>query len=386
MIIISNLVFVVIGLGIFHVVYEKLLEERGIERIRIEECLDVAEQIFNVKSEKIASFNGCKFSWDEKAITISYKKMTRSFAVQWIPDFLVNVTGNFSMDNSSDIDGSVAAGKIYFYADSKLLSKNPNWTESIWKEPMHGLAYLTSTQKTIIFNGWRGMKTTQDKSWNYYAAYNEKATDAGYQYSNLIFQTGSVCYYTSFPNCAGERRQIVNLDDGMKNVLPEIALWKGKSSIEQNAYTRFYRCNETNFFTDSTSYVLQTGTISLAYQGDLLVKNGTENISLPFEDSLFEGCALKIESGYYADLNIGAKSVEMKNVDVNKLHLQGQSITASSSSLYGVTLTASNAELYSSLLEGNMRGTNFTVRSSTVRRAAPEVGADPPPILVRIIH
>jgi len=63
--------------------------------------------------------------------------------------------------------------------------------------------------------GLEGMKTTYEKDSFYYAGEGTKTGAPGYEYSNLIFQTGSHCYYTSYDHCVGEKGiKITQFDDG----------------------------------------------------------------------------------------------------------------------------------------------------------------------------
>jgi len=205
---VCSMVLVTLSASAFSVVHERMLEEKALARLRIEECLDVAEHMYNTKNgEKLSFFNGCSFLWSEEAVAVQYEDMERTFPVEWVPSFVVNASSTFSMDYGSRLLGDVAAEKFYFYGSSKLLScGRPCWTESLWKPAIdEGNMYVSSTRRTIVFVGWRGMKTTYEKDSFYYAGEGTKTGAPGYEYSNLMFQTSSHCYYTSYDHCVGER-------------------------------------------------------------------------------------------------------------------------------------------------------------------------------------
>jgi len=70
-----------------------MLEEKALARLRIEECLDVAEHMYNTKNgEKLSFFNGCSFLWSEEAVAVQYEDMERTFPVEWVPSFVVNAS------------------------------------------------------------------------------------------------------------------------------------------------------------------------------------------------------------------------------------------------------------------------------------------------------
>jgi len=133
---VCSMVLVTLSASAFSVVHERMLEEKALARLRIEECLDVAEHMYNTKNgEKLSFFNGCSFLWSEEAVAVQYEDMERTFPVEWVPSFVVNASSTFSMDYGSRLLGDVAAEKFYFYGSSKLLScGRPCWTESLWNQ------------------------------------------------------------------------------------------------------------------------------------------------------------------------------------------------------------------------------------------------------------
>jgi len=358
---VCSMVFVIVSASAFSVVHERMLEEKALARLRIEECLDVAEHMYNTKNgEKLSFFNGCSFLWSEEAVAVQYEDMERTFPVEWVPSFVVNASSTFSMDYGSRLLGDVAAEKFYFYGSSKLLScGRPCWTESLWKPAIdEGNMYVSSTRRTIVFVGWRGTKTGAP----------------GYEYSNLMFQTSSHCYYTSYDHCVGEKGiKITQFDDGMKQLLPSVVLWKRipeAKPVEQ--FQKIYNC---------------TGSAIDVGDGKALkVISGTQTATVPFLNSFFQECNVEVGSGYYGDLLLGAKNVAVKDSQINRLNVQSEKyITVNGSNLDNVTLSGEEVELSSSQFSGQISAKVVRAKGSSIlRRALQNEGS--PPLLVRIIH
>lgn len=389
---VCSMVLVTLSASAFSVVHERMLEEKALARLRIEECLDVAEHMYNTKNgEKLSFFNGCSFLWSEEAVAVQYEDMERTFPVEWVPSFVVNASSTFSMDYGSRLLGDVAAEKFYFYGSSKLLScGRPCWTESLWQPAIdEGNMYVSSTRRTIVFVGWRGMKTTYEKDSFYYAGEGTKTGAPGYEYSNLMFQTGSHCYYTSYDHCVeGKGIKITQFDDGMKQLLPSVVLWKRipeAKPVEQ--FQKIYNCTGSAIVVgDGKALTLQTSTLTLVYEQDLKVISGTQTATVPFLNSLFQECNVEVGSGYYGELLLGAKNVAVKDSQINHLNVQSEKyITVNGSNLDNVTLSGEEVELSSSQFSGQISAKVVRAKGSSIlRRALQNEGS--PPLLVRIIH
>jgi hypothetical protein len=313
--------------------------------------------------------------------------MVKVFEIEWVPDFVVNVNRDFSLDSESRVEGNIAVGKLYIYGVRKLLTEKPyHITQTTWEPHISGKLYLTSTSTTVIFVGMKGMKTTEYKDWYYYAGAGIKANDLGYEYSNLIFQSSSMCYYTIYGNCEGEKQKVVSFDDGMKHVLPEVVLWRKRNQSQELLFDNIYRCEAGKLMLGTASYVLTTPTLSLTYDSDLKLLDGKEEIIIPSENSLFQGCNIHLEDGYYANLTIGAKNVEIANASIKAITLQAENITATLSTLDNVTLTATKSNVNGTTISGHIYGDNAAIRNSIVRNALPSNEGSAPYMFVRIIH
>jgi len=388
---VCGMVFVILSTSAFSVVHERLLEEKAIQRLHIEECLDVAEYVYNTNSGKrVSFFNGCRLEWSEDEVTVQYKEMERTFPVEWVPAFVVNASYTFSMDSDSRLIGDIAAEKVYLYGSSKLLScGKPCWTEVLWQPVIEdGSMYVSSTRRTIIFVGWRGMKTTYEKDSFYHAGEGLKAGNPGYEYSNLMFQTASHCYYTTYDHCtAGRGTKITAFDDGMKQLLPRVVLWQRmpvKAALGQ--FEKTYTCTGSVLDVgDGKFLTLQNATLSLVYGLDLQVVSGTQTVTVPFADTLFQGCNVEVDSGYYGDLLLGARNLDVNSSQISHLRVQSDKyVNINSSDLDNVTLSGEEVEIASSQFSGQITAKVFRSKNSTLRRALQQEGS--PPLLVRIIH
>jgi len=54
---VCSMVLVTLSASAFSVVHERMLEEKALARLRIEECLDVAEHMYNTKNGEKLSFS-----------------------------------------------------------------------------------------------------------------------------------------------------------------------------------------------------------------------------------------------------------------------------------------------------------------------------------------
>ncbi len=249
--------------------------------------------------------------------------------------------------------------------------------------------YVSSTRRTIVFVGWRGMKTTYEKDSFYYAGEGTKTGAPGYEYSNLMFQTSSHCYYTSYDHCVeGKGIKITQFDDGMKQLLPSVVLWKRIPEAKPvEKFQKIYNCTGSAIDVgDGKALTLQTSTLTLVYEQDLKVISGTQTATVPFLNSFFQECNVEVGSGYYGDLLLGAKNVAVKDSQINRLNVRSEKyITVNGSNLDNVTLSGEEVELSNSQFSGQISAKVVRAKgSSMLRRALQNEGS--PPLLVRIIH
>jgi len=218
---------------------------------------------------------------------------------------------------------------------------------------------VSSTRRTIVFVGWRGMKTTYEKDSFYYAGEGTKTGAPGYEYSNLMFQTSSHCYYTSYDHC----------------VEASVVLWKRipeAKPVEQ--FQKIYNCTGSAIDVgDGKALTLQTSTLTLVYEQDLKVISGTQTATVPFLNSLFQECNVEVGSGYYGDLLLGAKNVAVKDSQINHLNVQSEKyITVNGSNLDNVTLSGEEVELSNSQFSGQISAKVVRAKGSSILRRLAE--------------